>query len=412
MGLHFKLMDCNGLCRSCYERRIRKTQGRTGYNLVAMLATLRREAAKETPENRRKYSVPCVHGGEPLMFPLADLRTILKTMHELYGRSSIQTNGLLISDDHLAMFKEFNVGVGVSIDGDTVELNQGRWNDIDQIPRLKDAPLIREALKEMEKTGTRVTLTNMKRARAAGLCVSAIVVLRRYNATPDRLPELKRFLLRLEAMGVTSIRTNEVIVFEDEFGDEELTPTELGRAFVYLADLCFADPGRAWYPYRDVVKMLVDGGDSTCTFNGCDIWRTQAETAIMEDGAIGVCLKGGAALDGIQALAAEEPGAERVHALAMIPRELGGCKGCEFWGLCGGGCPGSGIDNDWRNRTRFCEAYKTLFQHVRTRLKGIMPDIALKESCDRTRRWAGGSGHGDAHGDEHGDKPHGDHTDV
>lgn len=406
MGLHLKIMDCQGKCRSCYERRIRKTQGKVAYNLDAMLATLRREADKETPENRRKYSAPCVHGGEPLLFPPADLRTILKTMFDLYGRTSIQTNGVLMTDEHIAMFKEFKTSVGVSIDGDTAVLNQGRWNDGNLSPG------------RMEEL-THLTLENMARAQATGLCVSAIVVLRRYNAAPEQLPELERFLLRLEGMGITSIRTNEVIVYEDEFRDEELTPEELGRAFVYLADLCFANPVRQWYPYRDIVKMLTEGGDATCTFNACDIWRTGAERAIKEDGAIGVCLKGGAALDGIQALAADTTGTERVRALPSIPQDQGGCKDCEFWGLCSGGCPGSAIDNDWRNRTRFCAAYKMLFRHVRARIQGLMPGMKLADPTQRARIWAGdGQGcvreddHGDSHGNSHGDEPHGDHTDV
>lgn len=404
MGLHFKIMDCQGGCRSCYERRIRKTQGHVAYDLEAMLATLKREAEKETPESRRKYSAPCVHGGEPLLFLPDDLRKILKTMFELYGRTTIQTNGVLITDEHLEMFKEYKTSVGVSIDGDTAELNRGRWND-DNLPAIKIQEL------------TDRTMENMKRAHEAGLCVSAIVLLRRYNATVGRLPELERFLLRLEGMGITSIRTNEVIVFEDEFRDEELTPEELGTAFEYLAELCFEKPERQWYPHRDVVKMLTEGGDSTCTFNGCDVWKTGAERAIMEDGAIGVCLKGGAALDGIQALATDINGAERRLALPAIPQELGGCQGCEFWGLCSGGCPGAGIDNDWRSRTRFCEAYKRLFLHVRSRIKGLMPKMEL---ADPKKRWACGArvenshgdGHGDSHGDSHGDVKHGDHTEV
>jgi uncharacterized protein len=367
-----------------------------------MLTTLRREAAKETPENRRKYSAPCVHGGEPLLIRPADLRNILQVSFELYGRTGIQTNGILMTDEHLAMFREFKTSVGVSIDGDTAALNRGRWNDGDildsRIQKLTD-----------------LTLENMEKTKAVGLDVSAIVVLRRYNAAPDKLDELVRFLLRLEKMGVRSLRTNEVIVFEDGFRDEELTEAELGQAFIRLADLCFEDAGRQWNPYRDVVKMWTEGGDATCVFNACDIWRTGAETAIMENGSIGVCLKGGAALDGIQALAADMGGTERVRALPAIPQDLGGCQGCEFWGLCGGGCPGSGIDNDWRNRTRFCGAYKTLFQYVRARLRGLMPGVALKDPSERAGRWAcetpAGSGHGDSHGDEHGDKPHGDHTD-
>ena len=410
MSLHVKIMDCQSGCRSCYERRIRKTQGKVGYNLEAMLETLRREAEKETPENRRKHSAPCVHGGEPLMFPPADLRTILKTIYDLYGRTSIQTNGILLSDEHLAMFREFKTSVGVSIDGDTAALNWGRWNDGD---------LSTGRVQEL----TDLTLGNMERARAAcptcgaaGLNVSAIVVLRRYNAAEDKLDALVKFLLRLEKMGIRSVRTNEVIVFEDRFRDEELTEEELGRAFIRLADLCIKDAGRQWNPYRDVVKLWTEGGDATCVFNACDVWRSGAETAIMEDGSIGVCLKGGAALDGIQALAAGAGGKERIQALRAIPQKLGGCQGCEFWGLCGGGCPGSGIGNNWRNRTRFCGAYKTLFQHIRFRLKGIMPGIALKDPTERAKRWTGtsatgGTGHGDGHGDEHGDKPHGDHTD-
>ena len=402
MGLHVKIMDCQSGCRSCYERRIRKTQGKVGYDLDAMLMTLKREAEREKPEDRKKCSAPCVHGGEPLMFPPEDLRTILKTMYDLYGRTGIQTNGILMTDEHLAMFREFKTSVGVSIDGDTAALNRGRWNDgclsVSRIQELTD-----------------LTLENMVRARLAGLDVSTIVLLRRYNAVPDKLDELVRFLFRLEKMGVRSLRTNEVIVFEDGFRDEELTEAELGQAFIRLADLCFEDAGRQWNPYRDVVKMWTEGGDATCVFNACDIWRTGAETAIMENGSIGVCLKGGAALDGIQALAADMGGTERVRALPAIPQDLGGCQGCEFWGLCGGGCPGSGIDNDWRNRTRFCGAYKTLFQYVRARLRGLMPGVALKDPSERAGRWAcetpAGSGHGDSHGDEHGDKPHGDHTD-
>jgi len=399
MGLHIKIMDCNGKCRSCYERRIRGVQGRTDYNLEAMLETLTREAERERPEDRKKHSAPCVHGGEPLLIRPADLRKILQVSFDLYGRTGIQTNGILLSDEHLAMFREFKTSVGVSIDGDTAALNRGRWNDGDildsRIQKLTD-----------------LTLENMEKTKAVGLDVSAIVVLRRYNAVPDKLDELVRFLLRLEKMGVRSLRTNEVIVFEDKFRDEELTEAELGQAFIRLADLCFEDAGRQWNPYRDVVKLWTEGGDATCVFNACDIWRTGAETAIMENGSIGVCLKGGAALDGIQALAADMGGTERVRALPAIPQDLGGCQGCEFWGLCGGGCPGSGIDNDWRNRTRFCGAYKTLFGHVRSRLKGIIPGIALKDPAERAKRWAGiQPAGGTDHGDEHGDKPHGDHTD-
>jgi len=57
--------------------------------------------------------------------PSADLEKLwqwdLKSLKE-----RIQTNGALISDRHIAMFKKYNVFVGLSIDG-PCELNDARW---------------------------------------------------------------------------------------------------------------------------------------------------------------------------------------------------------------------------------------------------------------------------------------------
>jgi len=66
-------------------------------------------------------------GGEPLLLPLADLEELFRWGMEEYGHSGIQTNGILISDEHMRLFKTYNVDVGVSIDGPG-ELNDLRWH--------------------------------------------------------------------------------------------------------------------------------------------------------------------------------------------------------------------------------------------------------------------------------------------
>jgi len=63
--------------------------------------------------------------------------------------------------------------------------------------------------------------------------------------------------------------------------------------------------------------------------------------------------------------------------LQQIPQDLGGCKDCRYWHICYGACPGTGIDNDWRNRGRFCEAWKDFFAHIENRLKAMMPNLLL-----------------------------------
>jgi len=95
----------------------------------------------------------------------------------------------------------------------------------------------------------------------------------------------------------------------------------------------------------------------------------------MADGSIGCCLKGGAAFDGIQALAAENYGNERYRMLLQVSQEENGCKDCRYWFMCYGGCPGTGIDNDWRNRAKKCEAWKQLFSHIEKKIRVLMPNI-------------------------------------
>jgi uncharacterized protein len=66
-------------------------------------------------------------GGEPLLIPENDLEEIWRWGFEEYGRNSIQTNGTLINDQHLRMFRQYNVSVGISIDGPG-DLNSARWH--------------------------------------------------------------------------------------------------------------------------------------------------------------------------------------------------------------------------------------------------------------------------------------------
>jgi uncharacterized protein len=62
------------------------------------------------------------HAGEPLVVPIEFYRAAFKAIEALRPRSvivhhSFQTNGMLITADWCELFREWNVGVGVSIDG-------------------------------------------------------------------------------------------------------------------------------------------------------------------------------------------------------------------------------------------------------------------------------------------------------
>ena len=62
------------------------------------------------------------HAGEPLVVPAAFYREAFASIERLRPASvavhhAFQTNGMLIDADWCALFRDWNVGVGVSIDG-------------------------------------------------------------------------------------------------------------------------------------------------------------------------------------------------------------------------------------------------------------------------------------------------------
>jgi len=66
-------------------------------------------------------------GGEPLLVPEHDLESLWSWGLEQFGYNTVQTNGTLINDEHIRMFKAYKVSVGISIDGPG-ELNDLRWH--------------------------------------------------------------------------------------------------------------------------------------------------------------------------------------------------------------------------------------------------------------------------------------------
>ena len=375
MGLAIKPIECPGGCLGCYEKEARESGNAPAFDLEKTLAALNDQMALD-PEN--KWNVPTLHGGEPLSLPIAAVDALLRAVFEKYGRSGVQTSGALISQEHVELFLKYKTNVGVSIDGDTARSNFGRWN----------APGF-----DVEKMTER-TLRAMAMARDAGLSLSTITVLRKCNAgNSTKQADLIRFGLRMrDEFKVAGSRFNAVIAFDERTAfEEELDNETLADVFRRLAVETFAK-GLDWRPMKDFAAAL-RGEAAECSFSECDPWATEAEIPILGDGSLGVCLKGGGGADGIATLRVEKSRA-RYEALPQVRQEAGGCAGCFWWPYCKGGCPGAGIGGDWRNRTRFCEAYKKTFEFISA--LSIFP--AKAAGCARP---AGG----------HGDKAHGDSND-
>jgi uncharacterized protein len=114
-------------------------------------------------------------------------------------------------------------------------------------------------------------------------------------------------------------------------------------------------------------RLLVGKDDSTtCIWNACDQYTTAAVRGVEGNGQSSNC--GRTNKDGIDYVKGATPGYERYIALYETPYEQGGCNGCRFFAMCKGQCPGTAIDNDWRNRSEHCRIWMALFEHFERKL--------------------------------------------
>ena len=362
-------VTCNIQCQYCYQNPQRDAGNLLrSYDVDEMMAAIEQEG--------RPF---ILFGGEALLMPKPDLERLWAWGYAKYGRNSLQTNGTLIDDDHIRMFKQYGVSLGISIDGPG-PLNDVRWG----------------GSLERTRENTARTEAAIDRLLAEGIRPGLIVTLSRSNAVGERLAFLLDWFRELERKGIRSVRIH-VLETETEAVRSKyaLTPEEnltamrafaaLGRELTTLKLDLFKD-----------MRNLLRGTDKrvTCIWNACDPYTTSAVRGIEGNGQRSNC--GRTNKDGIDFTKADSPGYERYLALYYTPQEAGGCKGCRFFLMCKGQCPGTAIDGDWRNRTEYCHLWKQLFRELEEEMldRGELPLSADPRRIDVERdmleTWARG----------------------
>src|ERR1044072_2307057 len=184
---------CNLACTYCYQNPMRAAGNlRQDYSMEKMKAALDRAA-----------SPFILFGGEPLLMRMEELEEIFAYGLEKHGSNGIQTNGALIRDEHIDLFRRYKVQVGVSIDG------PGELNDV-RVDR--------------KKSRTRETTAKIE-ANIARLCrdyapPGLIVTLHRGNASAECLPRMYEWMRELDALGIRSVRLHVLEVDDPGIGDE------------------------------------------------------------------------------------------------------------------------------------------------------------------------------------------------
>jgi uncharacterized protein len=327
-------VQCNIQCQYCYQNPQRDAGDlNRSYDLELMKSAIKAEGGPFA-----------LFGGEPLLVPEQDLENLWAWGMKQFGYNTVQTNGTLINDEHLRMFKAYKVSVGISMDGPG-ELNDLRWQGT--------LEKTREATAKTEKA--------VERLCREGIPPSLIVTLHRANATATRLPVLHSWFHDLERSGVRSVRLH-LLESESEAVRAKfaLTDDENIAALQGLAALQRNLKLLDFDLFADMRRMLLgQDSSSSCVWNACDPYTTQAVQGVEGQGQRSNC--GRTNKDGIDFVKGNKPGYERYLALYATPQEVGGCRDCRFFLMCKGQCPGTAIDGDWRNRTEHCEVWKAAY---------------------------------------------------
>lgn len=330
-------VKCNLSCGYCYQEPLRDAGNFSpGYDLDAMKRGLAKENYRFT-----------LFGGEALLMPIHDLEEIWRWGLEKFGSNSVQTNGTLVTEHHIALFKRYKVGVGLSMDG-PAECNDYRW----------------AGTLEKTREATAASEWALRRLLDEKMTPSLIVTLHRGNAIGARLEQLKAWLVELDGLGLKHARLH-VMEIDDPAVQRGYALTEDENVAALLDLMALQDRLQVmrFDLFADMVNLLLGSdGHVSCIWNACDPYTTRAVRGVNGVGDNVNC--GRTNKDGVDFGKADVEGFERQLVLHRTPYENGGCKDCRFFAQCKGQCPGTAIDGDWRNRSEQCQVWFRLFEKL------------------------------------------------
>jgi uncharacterized protein len=369
---------CERSCLYCYELPERRRVGNVHPGPVDHRKIQARIIAA-TP-GKAGFSL---FGGDPMFASLEDLERLFSFGFEHFKRNGIQTDGAMLTDEHFTLFKRFNVHAGFSIDGPE-ELNDARVC----------------GTREQTRAATARSLSALRRCLEDGIGCSVISTLTRKNASVDRLSRLLEWFEELDAAGLKSARVHLLDVSNRAAEAVALSSSEAIDALLAIWKLESKLKGLRFDLFSEIEKRLRNPyANTSCAWNRCDPWHTTGVYGIEPDGSRSLCRRLGESW-----LPVDDIVRVRQAILWGTPRESGGCRGCRFFLQCGGQCPATAIDGDWRNRSADCETWFALMSAIEETLDEPRP-------MPNVEKFITAGVDCNCHSDSHGDAPHGDHTD-
>lgn len=385
--------DCNLACSYCFYRPAGALYPRTRHprmslevlrELVRQYMAYAREAGGGAGETRTSAALQegpaafCWQGGEPTLMGVDFFRTViaLQKKHGASGQvvaNSLQTNGVLIDEEWARLLYRYRFLVGVSVDGPAEVHDHYRRN------RGGDGSLARvlQGLKTLQRHAVECNALCMVTSLSAGKAALVWEFLRAQKI------DYLQFIPCLEKAGPDGGGETAAgrPVREEELAEFTVSAEAYGDFLCEILDL--------WLPERERVHvrifddLLADllGRPDTKT---CELRPRCGDYLVVEhNGDVYDCdffvdrdhLLGNVMQQPLEVLAADD----RFEAFAAAKGDYGAaCRGCEWLGLCCGGCQKHRLFGHGclAAPSYLCAGYRRLFEHAVPKLRELVKEAA------------------------------------
>lgn len=352
---------CNLRCKYCFY--VDEAANRS----CASMGIMSKETATELIRSAYRQIEPggwvsfAFQGGEPTVAGLDFFRFFVRTAEQekpdrVHISFSIQTNGMLLTEEWAEFFHDKKFLVGISLDG---------FKELHDLHRV-DA----DGNGTWKRLCNSVTLLQKHWVDINALCV----VTKRCACSPRKAYET------LKKLGFQYMQ---FIACLDPIGQDRgcmpwsLTPEDYGKFLCQLFDLWYQDWEKGQYHsirlFDDYIHlMLGDTGASTCATCG----QCGGYFVVEADGSVYPCdffalddwKAGQIGVQSLSEIADSQPFRRFLTWGTDKPSE---CKACRWRQLCNGGCKNDWITEHGNSRNYYCSSFQMLFRYAESRMLRI-----------------------------------------
>jgi len=340
---------CNLRCSYCYYLQRPKQDLSAVWSLDDANLVIHQIAELEKSRNNKQARVTW-HGGEPLLAGIDWYKAVRQFQSEtgIEFINSIQTNGTLINNGWIDLFKKMNITVGLSIDGPVFLHDRQRCN----------------------KNGRGVldkVLRSLNLCRNNGIRTGVLCVITNYSS--DFFDEIISFFLENEIHNFDFLPAYGVSVDKSTYS---VIPAKYSAFMKQAFDwyLQYDNPDIKIRTIVTVIERLLGCTGGVCTVSGKSCGRF---ITIEGNGDISFCddynadlfpVLGNIKYSTLSGIVSSQQFQFLRDSTLSRSSAIKKCSSCEVKILCNGGCQRNWIGDD----NFFCDFYKDFYLHVYKRL--------------------------------------------